>query len=136
MKRTTKTVEVKLVFEGSGRVERRGEQVFYGGVVFPRLNDLAFTFHRQLPDEDGILNPVIGEDTVDGSFQINLYGTSAGYRELGRFLLALAELDTSVDEGFHSHFDDVRSKDGRTHLNIILRKRDRASQRRRRKRSS
>jgi hypothetical protein len=123
MKRTTKTVEVDLVFQGTGRVEKRGDHV-YGGIVEPNLSNVGFTVHRQEVDDSGILNPVDGEDTVVGSLQVNVYGTSAGYRELGRYFLALAELDTSADEDFHVHLDDLRSRDGRTHLHAILRKHD------------
>ena len=58
-------------------------------------------------DENGILNPVMGEDSSAGDFQVNLYGTKKGYRELGRYFLALAELDTKKDDGFHEHHDDL-----------------------------
>lgn len=118
-----KIIEIELSFHGDGSVMRTGEGAFSGGVVEPKIDsDLRFSVHREVLDEDGILNPVPGEDTVEASFQVNLYGNSAGYRELGRYLLALAELDTSTDPEYHEHFDDLRSEDGRTHFHVIVRK--------------
>lgn len=70
------------------------------------------------------MNPVPGESTVEGSFQINVFGNSKGYRELGTYLLTLAELDTAEDEGFHEHHDQLFSEDGRTHVHVILRKQE------------
>ena len=117
-----KTLQVELTFHGDGTVtERNG--AFSGGVPAPKLDgNVSFIVHRELPDEDGIWNPVPGEDSVEGGFQLNIYGNSEGYRELGKYLLALAELDASADEDFHEHYDDLISLDGRTRLHIIVRK--------------
>ena len=121
--RSKKTIQVELTFHGKGTViERNG--AFSGGVPTPKIDgNVSFSVHRELPGEDGIWNPVSGEDSVEGGFQVNIYGNSEGYRELGKYLLALAELDTSADEGFHEHLDDLVSLDGRTRLHLILRKR-------------
>ena len=121
--RSKKTIQVELTFHGDGTVtERNG--AFSGGVPAPSLDgDVSFSVHREVPDEDGIWNPVEGEDSVEGGFQVNITGNSEGYRELGRYLLALSELDTSADERFHEHHDDLVSSDGRTRLHLILRKR-------------
>ena len=40
----------------------------------------------------------------DGDYSIQLFGNSKGFRKLGRYFLALADLDTSDDQGFHHHF--------------------------------
>ena len=118
-----KTIQVELTFHGDGSViERNG--AFSGGVPAPNLDgNVSFSVYRELPDEDVIWNPVPGEDSVEGGFQVNIYGNSEGYRELGKYLLALAELDASADEGFHEHLDDLVSLDERTRLHLILRKR-------------
>ena len=122
---TKKTIEVELRFYGNGRVVQKQPGHFVGGVPDPKIgNNVTFTVHRQVSDEDGLLNPVAGEETVQGSFQINLYGNSKGFRELGKYLLALAELDVTEDEGFHEHHDRLISSDGRTHLHLILRKKE------------
>jgi hypothetical protein len=130
---TRKTIEVELKFYGNGRVIQEKLGHFVGSVPAPKINNnVTFTVHRQVSDEDGILNPVAGEETVEGSFQINVYSNSKGYRELGKYLLALAELETTEDEGFHDHHDELTSSDGRTHLHMILwkkEKRARASRR-------
>ena len=124
---TRKAIDVELKFYGNGRVVRRQPGHFVGGVPAPKIGaNISFTVHRQVPDEDGILNSVAGEEAVQGSFQINVYGNSRGYRELGTYLLALAELDTTEDEGFHDHHDELRSSDGRTHLHVILRKKEKS----------
>jgi hypothetical protein len=117
-----RVISVELEFSGPGRVERIGTHAFRGGVEGPSIDSLRFSVCRQVVDEAGMLNPVIGEPTEEGSFQINLWGDSHGYRELGRYFLALAELDATEDDGFHEHFDDLVSEDGRTHLHVIVRK--------------
>jgi hypothetical protein len=118
----TKTIEVTLQYHGDGSIRAEGNAMV-GGVVAPNLKgNISFTMHPQAEDENGILNPIDGAPTVEGSFQINVYGNSNGFRELGRYFLALAELDVSEDAGFHDHFDDLRSLDGRTHVHLIARK--------------
>ena len=122
---TSRKLELELRFDGDGVVQRVGATGFSGGVMEPAIDGrLSFTLHRQAPDEDGVLGPVPGELGVAGSFQLNLCGTSEGYMELGRFFLTLAVLDSSVDPGHHMHFDEVRSGDGQTSLDIIVRKED------------
>jgi len=116
----TKTVQIELRFYGDGRVIQMKPGHFVGGLPDPKLGkSISFTVHRQIADEDGLMNPIADERAVEGSFQINVSGNSKGYKELGRYLLALAELDTAEDD--HDH---LVSKDGRTHLHVILRKRD------------
>ncbi len=119
---TKRKVTLDLHFRGKGRVEKPAHTRFAGGVVAPRIgNHLAFRVDRQAPDEDGILNPVIGEDTVEGSFQFNIWGDRRGFLELGRYLIGIAEIDASRDPDFHEHHE-ITSSDGRTHLHIIVRK--------------
>ena len=118
-----KTVKVELSFVGNGKVVEKPLGTFKGGVSDPKLGEhLSFHIHREVLDEDGNLTPIVGEPTVQGAFQINIQADSKGYRELGRYLLALAELDTSVDKGFHEHHENIFSGDGRTQLHIIVRK--------------
>lgn len=95
-----------------------------GGVAPPSVENIKFLFHRELPDEQGILNPVDGEGTYEGAFQINLHADTEGYRELGRYFLGLAEFDVGGDPYFHEHHEPVLSADGRTRLHIICRKDD------------
>lgn len=122
-KKTKKTIQVELKFDGDGRVLEKRPGYFVGGVPAPKVGDeLTFTVHREVPDEDGIMNPIPGEATVEAGFQINIYGTTKSYRELGKYFLALAELDTTQDVGFHKHHDGLKSSDGRTQLHLIFRK--------------
>jgi len=119
---TKRSVSIDVSFYGTGAIQRRGGG-FFGGVPDPEIgSDLQFELWREVPNEEGLWNPVIGENTVDGGFQLSITGTSAGYREIARYLLAIAELDTSADPGFHDHHE-VSSTDARTRLHIIVRKR-------------
>jgi hypothetical protein len=121
---TKKTINVEVSFYGPGRIVQVGSGAFRGGVPEPNINDkLSFDVHREAVDENGIWNPIFGEDTVEGGFQINLWGTSDGYRELAKYLLAIAELDSSADPDFHEHHEII-SADGRTRLHVIIRKDD------------
>ena len=116
-----RTVPLEVRFIGPGALIAEGNAV-YGGVVDPEIgSDIRFVVWRQTPDEDGQLNPVLGEPSVGASFQVSLEGTAAGYRELARYLLAVAELDVRADPGFHEHHEVV-SEDGRTHMHLIVRR--------------
>jgi hypothetical protein len=89
-------------------------------------SDLVYTVHHERIDEAGLWNPGDNEPTVEGGFQINVYGTSRGFKAFGEYLLKLAALDTSADEGFHEHVETT-SADGRTRLHLILRKNEKFS---------
>ena len=119
----TRRVTVDLQFIGDGRVVNLPDGALFGGVSDPVLSrEFGFQVHREVPDEEGVLNPVQGDAAYDGALQVNLWGTSDDYRELGRYLLALAALDTSADPNFHQHHDGLRSADGRTQLHLIVRR--------------
>ncbi len=83
---------------------------------------MTFSVWREVPDTDGLLNPAAGEPTVAGAFQVSVEGTAAGFRELARYLLGVAELDTRADPDFHEHHE-VASADGRTRVHLIVRRR-------------
>lgn len=119
---TKKTITVDLTFYGSGKVTEIRPGSFAGGVPDPDVaGDVGFEVWREVEGEEGVWNPIHGEDTVDGGFQISVSGSSEGYRKLGLYLLALAELDTSADPDFHEHHQIV-SEDGRSRFHLILRK--------------
>ena len=121
---TTRTINVDVSFTGTGQVIRHaGGFAFSGGVVPPELSEkIAFLVDRETPDEDGRWNPVLGEPTLAEGLQINIWSDSEGFRELGRYFLALAELDSREDPGFHEHHEGLISADGRTRLHVICRK--------------
>jgi hypothetical protein len=120
----SKIIGIELRFDGDGTVRQVGKGSFSGGVSPPTLaQKIGYLVQRTIPDpEDGLLNPEPGEPSVEGTFQLNISGTAHGFRELGRYFLALAELDSSADPDHHQHFDGVRSEDGRTVVDIIVRK--------------
>lgn len=57
----------------------------------------------------------------DGSYSIELFGNAKGFKKLGTYFLALAELDTSDDSGFHHHFCRVNSL-SETKIELTVRK--------------
>jgi hypothetical protein len=118
---TKKTVQVELTFVGKGAVVEHPPGSFRGGVAEPDLRALRFNVLAEASDEDGVLNPDPGVGSVEGAFQVNIWGESESYRELGRYLLALAELDTAADPGFHDHHEFVTA-DKRTRVHLIIRK--------------
>jgi hypothetical protein len=121
---TTRKVTIDVSYAGTGRVVGDpGGFAFSGGIVPPELADkITFLVEREVPDEDGLWNPTAGEPSLTGGLQVNIWADSEGYRELGRYFLALAELDSTADPGFHEHHEGLKSADGRTRLHIICRK--------------
>ena len=121
--KSTRRVEIDLSFHGPGAIVERPRGVFRGGVPDPKVSK-AFGFNvlPEQEDADGSFGPAVDGQSYEGAFQVNLWGTSADFRELGRYLLALAELDASADPDFHQHHDELRSEDGRTRVDLIVRK--------------
>jgi hypothetical protein len=117
-----RAVTVDLCFFGNGRVVEHPKNVFNGGVPDPVLGpQLGFNVLPETPSE--VADSTVPDlDGYEGALQVNLWGTSDDYRALGRYLLAIAELDTTADPGFHQHHEGLQSSDGRTRLNLIVRK--------------
>ena len=121
-KRSKKRVSVELEFFGDGTVAQIGKLAFSGGVPSPHIGRSArFAVFRERLGRDGLWNPRDGEPTVKGGFQISVTATSRGFRELGRYFLSLAEIDSSLDDNYHEHVETL-SADGRTRFHFILRK--------------
>ncbi len=97
-------------------------EVHKDGVQAPSLSGMKFWVHQEVLDENGIYNPVHGAESFDGALQINIEADSAGWRELGRYLLGLCEYDVGGDPIFHQHHAPLQSDDGRTRLHVIVRK--------------
>src|SRR5205814_732252 len=115
MKITKKKIEIELRFCGDGRVIEEPPGCFRGGLPEPKLGDhIRFMIQKQ--SRHGTFQPIL-----EGKFMINLFGDAKGYREQGRYLLALAELDTTQDNDFHEHHL-ATSHDGKTGLEITVRK--------------
>ncbi len=118
-------VKLELRFEGDGTVRRTAPGAFSGGVVVPETGgQIGFTLHRELSDDEGVSGPVPGELGIRGTFQLNLFGTTKGFRELGRYFLGLAELDSAADPDYHEHFDGLLSLDSQTMVNVVVRKQE------------
>jgi hypothetical protein len=120
---STKRIEVELAFLGTDAVVERPKGTFRGGVPDPALTPtFGFNLLATREDEEGALGPEPSAESVSATFQLNLWGTSTDFRELGRYLLAIAELDTTADPSFHQHHDELTSADGNTRVDLIVRK--------------
>jgi hypothetical protein len=97
--------------------------MFHGGVPEPKLGSkFGLDVLPEIDDGEGGSGPGPGDGSYAGKLQVNLWDTSDDYRDLARHLLAIAELDSTADPGFHQHYDELWTNDGRTHLHVILRK--------------
>ena len=113
--KTKKTIKIELAFDGSGKVVERPKGTFRGSAVLPPAASQArFNLLREG-------EPSSGGASLEGDFQINVWGSSAAYRALGTYMLAIAELDSTADPDYHEHVQ-AASFDGRTRLEVILRK--------------
>ncbi len=120
-----RTVPVDVTFVGNGTVgpdPDTGGGV-RGGVVAPEVHGhVALFVYPTKRDESGLWSPIVGEGSLKGGLQISICADSDGFRELGRCLIGLAELDASFDPGWHAHHDELMSRDGKTRVDLIVRK--------------
>ena len=120
---TSKRVTIELRFLDQPAIIEGPKGVFRGGVPDPTLSDhFGFNVLPLSKQDYGEFGPAPGGASYDGALQVNLVGGAADFRELGRYFLAIAELDTRADPGFHQHHDALRSVDGRTTIDLIVRK--------------
>jgi len=113
--KTKKSIKVELAFDGTGKVVEGPKGTFRGSAVLPRAASKTQINLLRVDDQD------LSDASLEGRFQINVWGSSEAFRALGTYLLALAELDTTADPDYHEHVQ-VGSFDGRTQLEVILRK--------------
>ena len=89
-----------------------------GGIPFLSVSILG-AFWGFEEGKDGLI-----AEYFEGGLQIIINGTKNGYKELGKYFLALSELDISEDPDFHEHIDNLVSFDGKTNLQLIFGKED------------
>lgn len=122
----SKQIAVELRYHGSGVIKGRDGQ-YSGGVVAPDLGEhVAFQVRPSARDAAGIFNPEHAAPTYDGGLQIIVEGDADGYRELGAYLLALAELDTGTHPSYKD-YHELTSRDGQTSVQLLLYRRPRSS---------
>ncbi len=103
-----------------GAIQQLPSNGFRGAVEPPELKDISKVHVFPLfPDEDGINNPI--GHPYEGSLQIEITATKAGYRELARYLLAFSELDISANPSHHEHHNIINAE-GKTKIKLIFRK--------------
>jgi hypothetical protein len=103
----------------------RKPRVFTNYPTPPRCAQELFVAVRDNPD---IAEPVLPGNPTQ--YQVNLGGTRRALRELGRYLIALSELDNGDPEPYHG-LNNVRNHDGGT-IRLILRRVENAPRRTRR----
>lgn len=115
----SKQISVRLQYHGSGRIVQRGH-AYSGGVVAPEVGEhVKFQVRPSAPDESGTFNPDHAAPTYGGGLQIIVEGDPEGYRALGAYLLALAELDTGAHPGYKD-YHELTSRDGRTSVQLLF----------------
>jgi hypothetical protein len=113
---TRRTIELEVQFVGDGRVVESPRGVFSGGVRAPKLGP-TFGFNVLPETSDGEPGK-----PLEGTLQVNVWGTGGDYLELARYFLGLSELDSSADPGFHEHHDQLKGHGGAPTVNVIVRK--------------
>lgn len=109
-------VPIELLLEYWNQGERPG--IFYGNApVHPAHTDELTIAIRC--DDDSVEDP--RAQIVFCRPQVHLVGTARSLEEFGRYLIALARLETS-DPNPHDHFEDVQSDDGGAVHLIVRRK--------------
>ncbi len=112
-------IVVSVEFLGDGKIQQTSSRSWAGGVAPPRLGQhLTVQVRPSAIDDGGIFNPV-GRASYDGGLQVIIEGDPDGYRRLGAYLLALAELDVGAHPGFRD-YHDIASADGQTKLQVLL----------------
>jgi len=121
-----KKIEIEIEFDGSDKLVKKPRGWIEGGIKKPKINEhLDFTVYQTFLDEDDdIWNPGDSETSFEGGLQIIINGTSKGYKELGKYFIALSELDITADPDFHDHIDNLISYDGKTNIQLIFGKDD------------
>ena len=115
----SKQISVRLQYHGSGAIKGRNGR-YSGGVVTPEVGaHVGFHVRPSARDEAGIFNPDHAAPTYGGGLQIIVEGDADGYRALGAYLLALAELDTGEHPGYKD-YHELTSRDGRTSVQLLL----------------
>src|SRR5690349_3492578 len=84
---------------------------------------VQFAVYEMTVGDDGLWNPT-GEGPFLGALQVSLNASSEGYLERAAYFERLASLDTSSDPFYHEHHRYLRSIDGKTLVELIVRKDD------------
>jgi hypothetical protein len=106
MKKRTETVTLRLEYSG-GKDERDGG-IYGNHPLDPKFSNELVVAVRSDTDPLAHWSGAKGDRP-----QVHLAGSARALEELGRYLIALARLDTKDPEP-HAHFHDVRNPDGGT----------------------
>lgn len=88
--------------------------IYYGGIVEPEIDNLVIDVidgeRYDLEKDEFIKN---------GKQEIHIFGSKKAIRELGEYLIALTEYETS-DPSYHDHFDDILNSHGEKKVDVII----------------
>ena len=117
-----KKIEVEIEFEGTDKLVKKPSGWYEGGIKEPDIEkQVDFTVFQTFFDkENDAWNPRDDAAPFEGGLQIIINGTKNGYKELGKYFLALSELDISEEPDFHEHVDNLVSYDGKTNIQLIF----------------
>ena len=117
-----KKILIEIEFDGTDKLVKKPSGWIEGGIKEPNLEKQSdFTVFQTFFDkENDAWNPRDDEAPFEGGLQIIINGTENGYKELGKYFLALSELDISEDPDFHEHIDNLISYDGNTNIQLIF----------------
>ena len=122
-----KKIEIEIEFTGTDKLVKKPSGWIEGGIKKPDTkNQLDFTVYETFLDEEegDLWSPRDDAVPFAGGLQIIINGTRNGYKELGKYFLALSELDISEDPDYHEFIDDMISYDGKTNIQLIFGKED------------
>ncbi|MGF6949073.1 hypothetical protein QF028_001578 [Neobacillus sp. B4I6] len=106
--------EVTLTLEYFQNKADKTSGIYEGGVVDPNIEGLiidvtngeSFDFEAN-------------EFVSNGKYEIHLSGNREAIKELGKYLIALADYETE-DPNYHDHFDNVRNSSGKEIVDFVI----------------
>ena len=122
-----KKIEIEIEFTGTDKLVKKPSGWIEGGIKKPDTKkQLNFTVYETFLDEEegDLWSPRDDAVPFAGGLQIIINGTRNGYKELGKYFLALSELDISEDPDYHEFIDNMISYDGKTNIQLIFGKED------------
>lgn len=113
--RKTKEITMKLQYYPSKVDKENG--IYMGGVVCPKfINELTIDVYDDYDFDTGN-----DEFIKNGLISIEISGTNRALKEFGKFLVNMATFNTK-DEDYHEHIDNIYDSDGKTLVNLTVKK--------------
>jgi hypothetical protein len=106
--------EVNLTLEYFPNKVDKINRIYEGGVVDPNIEGLIIDV------TNGESFDIEADEFVsNGKYEIHLRGNREAIKELGKYLIALAEYETE-DPSYHDHFDNIRNSEGKESVDLVI----------------